>query len=324
MRKIQKIKSHLFNHIPYDERLKFHDLSKIRIHERKPQSDVLNFYSSIQNVGNYTPLLGIHQMLGQELDTWCVHDKNIDWNFINSNYKGIIVGGAGLFHAGFEGFWRGLIVELKIPFIVWGVGGIFPKNRLLLSNVSSKILKEACHNADLVNVRDNLSANLIDFEKISIAACPTIVYMDTLRDKVQKSLKIMYSSHEELLSDSEKIQVRNFLKEKDYIFNDNIQKKFFGMTRVMQKYLSVNHVITTRLHGAIIAYGLGIPYTAISYDDKIDEFHRLYGNGRIIDGPQGLIKDCLDQNLDYKLKVPETYNAKLFGNKALLWKQSLS
>ena len=47
-------------------------------------------------------------------------------------------------------------------------------------------------------------------------------------------------------------------------------------------------VVSTRLHGAIIAYGLRIPYVAIPRDEKIRAFHRCYGNGALIQHPDQL------------------------------------
>jgi polysaccharide pyruvyl transferase WcaK-like protein len=44
-------------------------------------------------------------------------------------------------------------------------------------------------------------------------------------------------------------------------------------------YQKSDFVVTTRLHGAIIAYAFKRPYIAISYDPKIAAFHKQYGGG---------------------------------------------
>ena len=44
-------------------------------------------------------------------------------------------------------------------------------------------------------------------------------------------------------------------------------------------YQDCDYVVTTRLHGAIIAYAFKRPYIAISFDPKITAFHKLYGGG---------------------------------------------
>lgn len=307
--------------LPYDERTKFRDLSNIKLGDRFAKSKILNFYSSADNIGNFTPVMGIHQILNEDLDTWCAHDENIDWGFINKNYERIIIGGAGLYHVSFTNFWQELNTKCSIPFIIWGVGGIFPKAEGVLSNVNEKLLSEVHSKADLINVRDDISANLINVTNVDIAPCPTIYLLNNLRNKRVKNNNILYSSHEELLNKEDKKVVEKYLGTKDkYHFTDNIQYKYYGLDRVLKKYYKSNHVITTRLHGAIIAYGLGIPYTAISFDYKIEEFNRLYGNGTIINDIRKMSDSVMDfQSVNRESYVPDLSGINRFAEKVKLW-----
>lgn len=311
----------ILSSLPFDERTKFRDLSILKTKDRFPKSKILNFYSSIDNVGNYTPVLGIHKILNEDLDTWCAHDKNIDWNFINKNYDKIIIGGAGLYHVSFTAFWNDLREKCKIPFIVWGVGGIFPKAHKSQSNVDNKILFEVHKKADLINLRDDISADLIKSDKVDVAPCPTIYFLNSLRNKKIKNRNVLYSSHEELLNTEDKKVVSNYLHSKNkYFFTDNIQYKYFGLNRVLNKYYNSSHVITTRLHGAIIAYGLGIPYTAISFDNKIEEFNRLYGNGNVIKDIRNMSDSIFDyKNINRNEFQPDLSGINQFAEKVKLW-----
>jgi len=315
-----QIKKKISSLLPYDERVKFRDLSKHKPNTRISKSKVLNFYSSNNNIGNYTPVLGIQKLLNEKHDVWCAH-KEVDWEFVNNNYEKIIIGGAGLFHLSFEKFWIDFTHQCKIPAIVWGVGGIFPKDLAIKASVDKKILKTALQKCDLINLRDNLSANYVDLANIHISQCPTIAFLEELKSKRNKTENILYSSHEELLNQNEKSKVQTFLGDHmDFSFTDNIQYQFCGLNRVLNKYLKSKFIVTTRLHGAIIAYGLGIPYLAISFDEKLDEFHRLYGNGFLAKNIDGLkeidieyiINNANDQTPDLTL-VHE------FGDKALKW-----
>jgi len=92
---------------------------------RKPRSPIIQFYSSVDNIGNYLPILGIQKMLGQTPDTWCMH-RPVDFNFINKHYKCAIIGGAGLLDQCFEPFWEKLLNGCKIPMIMWGLGICLP------------------------------------------------------------------------------------------------------------------------------------------------------------------------------------------------------
>ena len=315
------IKKRILNKLPYDERTRFHDLSKLSTNKRKAFSRVLNFYSSIDNIGNYTPILGIQTIMEDKYDVWCCHDKNIDWNFVNNNYDKIIIGGAGLFHESFTPFWKSFIAKCRIPSVIWGVGGIFPKNTTLKSNVNSKLLKEASRKCDLINLRDNLTANYIDNQNIHISPCPTIAYLNNLPIK-NKRKQILYSSHEELLSSNEKQNILKIVSNKlDYKFTDNIQYKYCGLNRIIKKYQNSKFVITTRLHGAIIAYGLGIPYIAISFDNKLDEFYKQYGNGLFIDGVNSIIDidSLIDEIENYKNVAPNINSVLEYGRMVLNW-----
>lgn len=312
----KRMKGALISSFPYDERTIFRDLSKIKVERRTAKSKILNFYSSNNNIGNYTPVMGIRHLLDDEFDTWCAH-RNVDWNFVNSSYDKVIIGGAGLFHKSFENFWVDFINYCKVPSIVWGVGGIFPKDSTLEASVGSKILNEALRRCDFVNLRDNLSANYVNLENIHISPCPTVALLE--EHKLQKKVtnQLLYSSHEELLNAQEKENLKKILDENvSYVFTKNIQTRFNGLNRILDQYKKSKLVITTRLHGAIIAYGLGIPYLAVSFDNKIDEFHTLYGNGKLVKNLKELKEIDLEDLLENSSpQEPELSAVEFFAKK---------
>ena len=98
---------------------KLNDISKGK---RIVKSSTLQFYSANRNIGNYLPVLAIHQMLDQVLDVWNIHKTPVDWEFVHKNYTEVIVGGAGLLHAVFEKFWVDLDKNCKLPITIWGIG----------------------------------------------------------------------------------------------------------------------------------------------------------------------------------------------------------
>ena len=69
--KVKNILSRLFG----NNLTRLNDISK---GERVVKSKILQFYSANRNIGNYTPVLGIHQMLDQELDVWNIHKSPVD------------------------------------------------------------------------------------------------------------------------------------------------------------------------------------------------------------------------------------------------------
>jgi Polysaccharide pyruvyl transferase len=270
----------------YSGKCKFYDLSTIEPAQRKAKSPVIQFYSSINNIGNFTPVLGIQQMLGMNTDTWCMHDKSIDFDFINRHYQCAIIGGAGLLNKCFEPFWQKAAQECQVPMIIWGVGTCFPDDEGAVG-VSRALVTEIASRCDLINVRDDLTAEYYGLENPSITACPTIAFLQKFQRKVDKNpTQVLFSSHEELVSSEETEQIQALLGRlvPDYKYTNNLQRRFTPLNKIIsQSYCKSRVVVTTRLHGAIIAYGLGVPYIAIPRDEKLRAFHRLYGNGASIE-----------------------------------------
>ena len=265
-----------------DRRCQFYDLSKIHPQNRKAKSRVIQFYSSVDNIGNYLPVLGIRKMIGETTDTWCIHDKQIDFDFINKNYQCAIIGGAGLLHECFEPFWNNFLQECKLPTIIWGVGSCIPDGTTIGDDYR-KVVAKVAKQCDLVNVRDQLTADYFGMENVHLSPCPTLIYLEEFQKSVsQDSNVILFSSHEELFETIEKKQIRNTVKQvaTEFKYTDNIQYSFLGLDDIIRKYYAQSRlVVTTRLHGAIIAYGLGIPYILLPRDEKLRAFYQAYKNG---------------------------------------------
>jgi hypothetical protein len=101
-------------------------------------------------------------------------------------------------------------------------------------------------------------------------------------------------------------------------FTDNIQRPLWGVEDIIRSgYCRSRLVATTRLHGAIIAYGLGIPYVALARDDKLRAFHRMYGNGVLTETIEELTM-AVRQRVDHTRRV-EYDEVKGFGRQASAW-----
>jgi len=293
-----------------DHRYQFNDFSRIKPNQWQKQisSPIMQFYSSVDNIGNYLPVLGIQQMLNKQTDTWCILDPKIDFEFINHNYKCVIIGGSGLLHECFETFWKRVLKECQLPIIIWGVGVCLPdednvrtdiSDSVKNSGVSRKIITKIAKHCELINVRDDLTADFYDLKDADISACPTLVHVRKFELKQTTKPQFLLSSHEDLVSleDQVKIFQEVSLIVNSFRYTDNLQKTYQSIDDIILNYYCPSSaVITTRLHGAIIAYGLGIPYVAIARDHKLREFHRLYGNGICLEDSKQ-IKEALIQVL---------------------------
>ena len=267
--------------IRFQKLTKLNDISK---GERVVKSKILQFYSANRNIGNYTPVLGIHQMLDQELDVWNIHKSPVDWEFVHKNYEQVIVGGAGLLHSVFEKFWVDLDKNCKLPIIIWGIGVCLPDNDSV-KGVPKQVVQSVFSRAVYANVRDELTRDFYQLSAdISLTACPTLVHVANnfkVEVRVEDGKRILHSSHVDLEPTSTTPEIKKIIESAGYkyYFTENIETKKMPLKRILNMYQDCDYVVTTRLHGAIIAYAFKRPYIAISFDPKVAAFHKLYGGG---------------------------------------------
>lgn len=307
-----------------DRRLRPADLSKVKPEVRKAKSTIINFYSGTNNIGDLIPVLGISRMLDHTPDVWSMLDRNIDFDFVNRNYSKVIIGGAGLFDINFLPFWRKLLNECHLPIAIWGVG--------ITADVTSKdyiqIVSQVAQRCDLINVRDSLTAEIFDLDSPSITACPSLIYLQEYIERVDRnSTTLLYSSHERSIARREKKQIKAEIAKivPDYLFTDHMQYSFLGLEQIIgDYYCQSSFVVTTRLHGAIIAYGLGIPYLAINRAPKTSSFVSEYGNGLMTDNPQEIgeiIKDRFKITADLNFKPVALQPIIDFGERVKEWSE---
>ena len=307
---------------PSSSLTKLNDVSK---GERVVKSKTLQFYSANRNIGNYLPVLAIHQMLDQELDTWNIHKSPVDWEFVHKNYTQVIVGGAGLLHSVFEKFWVDLEKNCKLPIIIWGIGVCLPDNEQV-KGVPKQVVQSVFARAKFANIRDELTRDFYELEAgISITACPTLVHIANnfkVAAKQVSGKKVLHSSHVDLEPTSTTPQIKQIIEEAgfNYSFTENIETQKYPLKKILNMYQDADYVITTRLHGAIIAYAFKRSYIAISFDPKVAAFNKLYGGGVCITNVNQL-KEVLSSD---SFKVPGEYEKEVkrvrdFGALVAAW-----
>ncbi len=268
----------------------FQDMALIKPKYRVATADLVQFcYTSEQNIGDYLPTLGMWQMLGQKTDIWNLKGKAIDWHFVNKHYKGVIIGGAGILSKRSQHFYEKLLQECKLPMIIWGVGICLPYGKTVIKEgIDLNIARQLETRCDLVNVRDNLTKQYYQFEKANVAPCPTLAYIAKFAKFKEKDPQmVLFTSHEGLVPPRITRDIMETLR-KNYptVKYTNHLFKYEKSTKEIEKiikslYCRSKLIVTTRLHGAIVAYALGIPYIAIPYDQKLISFYETYGNGTL-------------------------------------------
>jgi len=92
---------------------------------------------------------------------------------------------------------------------------------------------------------------------------------------------VLHSSHVDLEPISSTPEIKRSIKELGFTYNftENIESKKKSLKSILNMYQDCDYVVTTRLHGAIIAYAFKRAYIAISFDPKVSAFNKLYGGG---------------------------------------------
>lgn len=304
-----------------DRRCHFYDISRTSSIPL-PKSRVLQFYSSVHNIGNYTPVLGIQEMLGFKPDVWNVHHAPIDFSYVNDTYRAIIVGGAGLFFRAFEPFWTQLAKSCRLPMAIWGVGGCFiDKDRE--PAVSRSIVREVAARSQLINVRDTLTAEYYGLDRADISPCPTIAWLENwVRNRDAK--RVLFASHTNVVPEVDERRIMSTIQtttRERVLYTDNMQRSTCGLEDIIKRrYCKSTLVVSTRLHGAIIAYGLGIPYVVIPWDEKVRAFHREWGNGYMATDTDELRRFLSSsRSVMEPLNPLPTRNVREFGNRVRSW-----
>ncbi len=311
-----RLQDALYQYAGWDRRVQFDNLPTSE--SDKHTADIIQFYSSYDNIGNYLPVLGIRQMLDRRPDVCCAHRSDIDFEYVNKEYKCAIIGGAGLLHKSFSQFWTQIKKECNIPIVVWGVGVCLPDDNPEVAK--KEAVSDVFEKAELVNVRDSLTASIYKADAISVSVCPTVVFLDQFKDQADTNENILVSWHKGLMTEKENEEVIDYVKSysnNSVIFTDNVQRPSEGLIDILERYyLNSKIVVTSRLHGAIIAYGLDIPYISIAKDEKLRSFVDDYGNGKIVEHVDDLRNYSLFNSCQYLCSSIEIDGALEFGRKA--------
>ena len=269
-----------------DRRTRFRDVSRDRslAHPRSPR--VLQFYSAVPNIGNFTAALGVQTLLGTPLEVWNAHQRPIDWAWIHDRYRAVIVGGAGLLHPAFAPFWDELDRECRLPVVLWGLGGCWPDHGR--SPAASSAAARVGARAALVQVRDPRSAEEHGWRDAEIAACPTLAFVREgylhLR-RTSRRPRLLFANHPELVTEDETRRIRAVLASKGrFASTDHGETRWWGLHEILsRRYVTASRVVTTRLHGAIIAASLGVPWIALARDAKLRAFATRTAGGVCVD-----------------------------------------
>jgi hypothetical protein len=278
-----KVKPHLMLHEnPYAACIrKYHNLT--RMHQAQPTCYI---FADATNVGDRTSALGVQALVGRPgmelfaaragLET-CF--QTLDWLQRNRPMAKIYIGGGGLLQECFVPFWQRLL-ETKLRFVLFGVGAnqIAGERGLPPQDLMRRIATRAV----AVHVRDSWSKGLLEFgqdREVTVGVCPAVNYLASKYRSVSTAAKthLLHVVHpvDIRLAGGDPDVIRGRVRSCAallglvYDETDHIRQ---GLDGLCARYLRARAVVSSRLHGCIFSYALGVPFLPIITDRKSDAF----------------------------------------------------
>lgn len=246
-------------------------------------------YANRSNIGDWLSARGIQRLLpGLPFVEHLCDEPFVEETLERLRAAGpedlVVIGGGGLFMDYFYDFWAGFSrLAADVPFVVWGAGFVDLKDEP--STIPSDVLGPILARARLVSVRDELSRTLLEGSaEVEVAPCPSFNAVDP---RPRSGTGILHAAnyttagataYEEMVR-----MAGEFARSTDRVYretNNIVQRDDErALQALVELYARSDVVVTSRLHGAILAVAVGRPVIAVSGDRKIEDFMIQAGLG---------------------------------------------
>jgi hypothetical protein len=246
-------------------------------------------YANQSNVGDWLSARGIQSLLAP----WPMQDHLCDAPFVpdtlaalNAAGPGdfIVIGGGGLFMDYFVPFWEGFrAIAARVPFVIWGAGCCDMKREQ--TRPPLKLLCEIAGQSKLCVVRDELTRDLFSAcQRPRAVLCPSVAVVATRGGGQKRLLHVDHYDnvgaeiYERMVAMGETFARRTG---RDYRQTNNLSPAGHNgaLQQALDLYASADLVLTSRLHGCLIALAMGRRVLAVSGDRKVESFMDAAGLG---------------------------------------------
>lgn len=235
-------------------------------------------FANRSNAGDWLSAKGIQLLLGDV----AVDEHLCDEPFVEQSLARlaalapsdvVVVGGGGLLMDYFTPFWDGL-VEIRARLCLWGVGVVDIKREPSLP--PRDVLRRVRQRAEVIVVRDGHTADLLGGgPDIGVAPCPSVVAVPKAR---RGSLGLLHVANMTTVGEQEYETMRavgqRWAAATGRVYRETNNRHSAderGLEAVLALYRSSDIVLSSALHGCLIAAAMGRPVVAVSGDRKIDE-----------------------------------------------------
>lgn len=248
---------------------------------------IYHVFANRSNIGDWLSAKGIQKLISPYPVTECLCDQPFveETMQILSNATEndlVIIGGGGLLMDYFIPFWEAFnSLADRVPFCIWGIGYCDIKHEPSLP--PNTLIEDIVQKARVCVVRDDLSRSYLGNCSLpEPVACPSINVIDTLVETGRDVLHVVnYSTATPAAYEAMCAITKAYAENKGIVYrqtNNLISKgNERELEQLLTQYKKCGIVVSSALHGCIIAVAMGLKVIAVSGDWKIDAFMEVVG-----------------------------------------------
>ena len=240
-------------------------------------------FANKSNIGDWLSARGIQSLLGGSV---CVVEHFCDAPFVPETLARlgeakptdvIVIGGGGLFMDYFTPFWEGICqVADRVPVCIWGVGYCELKQERTLP--PQDLIDEIVAKSRICAVRDEHTLQrLARYDPRIAVGCPSLCVLEPPPQAGHGILHVdNYSTVGANAYEAMDAFGRQTAAHLSFPYRTTNNRIVAGdenaLRAVLRRYAESDVVLTSALHGCILAVGMGRKLIAVSGDCKIDSF----------------------------------------------------
>ena len=248
---------------------------------------IYHVFANRSNIGDWLSAKGIQKLLSPLEVTECLCDVpfigEIMQQLSNATEKDLIViGGGGLLMDYFIPFWEAFqLVAERVPFCIWGIG--YCDLKLEHSLPPGNLITDIISKSKLCIVRDELTRSYLPNCNLPAPVpCPSINVIEPVPVLGNDILHVDNyttageAAYEAMCRVAEKFATVNgvsYRQTNNRITKDSEKE----MEQILSLYRQSGYVLSSALHGCIIAVAMELKVLAVSGDRKIEGFMESVG-----------------------------------------------
>ncbi len=248
---------------------------------------IYHVFANRSNIGDWLSAKGIQKLLSPLQITECLCDvpfidETMQQLVAATEKDLIVIGGGGLLMDYFIPFWEAFQpVADRVPFCIWGIG--YCDMKLEHSLPPGNLITGIINKSRLCIVRDELTRSYLPDCNLSVpVSCPSINVVERVSLIGKDILHVdNYTTAGEAAYEAMCTVGKVFANQHKIIYRQTNNRITKDSEKEMEKILSIYkqscYVLSSALHGCIIAVAMGLKVLAVSGDRKIEGFMESVG-----------------------------------------------